>query len=142
VNFDQVVAQHVSSRHIDFCEAGIIPHPGNIFDITTPFRVFGQYEELLSVAQRNGVPVTPECSNVDGTNMTRKPVESTVIPEEHLGPVRHVFMPEWSWTDRVQYGTPLFSFTLIVDLHGRPVPITLDVLFLGSAEDFQIHNTR
>ena len=51
VNFDQVVAQRVGPRHIEFCELGIIPHSGKVFEVSAPLRVFSQYEELLSVAQ-------------------------------------------------------------------------------------------
>ena len=72
--------------------------------------------------------------------MTWKPVESVVIPEQHLRPVGHVLMPEWSGADRVQHRSPLFSIGLIIDLHGRPVPITFYVLFLGLTKDFQVPN--
>ena len=69
--------------------------------------------------------------------MARKPVERAVIPEQHLRPVGHVLMTEWAGTDRVQHCTPLFSVGLIVDLHGRPVPVTLDVFPSDSPSTFR-----
>src|SRR5438128_1301121 len=74
--------------------------------------------------------------------MAWKPVELAVIPKQHPSPVGHMLMPEWAGTDSVQYRTPLFSAGLIVDLHRSPVPVTLDILSLGLAKNFQIENAR
>ena len=51
MNFDKVIAQRVGPRHIEFCETGVIPHPGEVFEVTAAFRVFRQYKELLGVTQ-------------------------------------------------------------------------------------------
>jgi hypothetical protein len=75
-------------------------------------------------------------------DMTWKPVESAVIPQEHLRPVGHVFMPVGAWTDRVQDSTLLFSIALILDLDRRSVSIAFDIALFGLAENLQILDTH
>jgi hypothetical protein len=63
--------------------------------------------------------------------MPRELVEAAVIPEQSLGPIRHMLMSKWPGTDSMQHGAAQLAVDFKVQLHGSSITISLEVVFPG-----------
>jgi hypothetical protein len=63
--------------------------------------------------------------------MTWQLVEATVIPQQGLGAIGHVLVPEWAWADGVQHRTALLSVDFEFQLNGCSIAKSLEVVLSG-----------
>src|SRR5262245_19192738 len=82
VNLNEVVAQGIGAYDVRICKFWIIFHPCEIFEIAAALGILGQNKKFICVAQRHCTAIAPERPHIDRADMTRKPVEAAVIPEQ------------------------------------------------------------
>jgi len=70
--------------------------------------------------------------------MARKAVEAAVFPEQDLGSVGHVLVPEGPWANGVQYGASLLTLNLILDKHRFSITVTLDLVTPWLSDNLKI----
>ena len=84
-----------------------------------------EQEKLLHASEREKRAVRNNPPYVQGTRMKGKAVVRPVVPQHHLGPVRHVFVPERPRARRLEHGLPALSgyFVLDHDRYAVSVPL-------------------
>ncbi len=110
----------MSERHRPALEAG------QVLDIAAPFHVLDEEEEFLHVSEREKGAARNNPPHVQGTRMKGKAVVCPVVPQQHLGPVRHVFMPERPRARRLEHGLPALSGYFVLDHDRDAVSVSLD----------------
>src|SRR3990172_4128918 len=110
----EVVAKGVGPRQVEIGELSSRLETGKVPDVAMSLHMLDEEEELLHVPERKEAAIPGEPAHVQGMRVKGKVVICLVIPEKHLGPVRHVFVPEGSRTRRLEDGLSALSGDLVL----------------------------
>src|SRR5436190_8569548 len=97
VDLNKVITQGIGLLHVQRRKRSAVPHFEEFFGMAMAFSVVRQYKELFGVAKRNRAAIVPNRGNINGSNMSRKEVETRVVPQQRLCSIGHVFVTERTW---------------------------------------------
>jgi hypothetical protein len=126
VDFDQIVAEGVGPGQVEAGQHAVPLQAGEVVNVGGSLDILGEEEELLGLAERKESPFLLEGSDIDRTGVTGQAVEGMIVPQQHLGAVRHVVVPVRPRRDRFQDGFPALPRGLVLHQDRHPVPVSLD----------------